>query len=369
MLIGGAAVAQDNKSAPAADEVREELDSGIIANPLQRAQIYLKARDWPRLYRHATKWTADFPGETRAWRYLGLALDGLERHSEAADAHLRAWELSDKKDHRIIARIGDSYMDNGEWNKADKSYRKALSIRPQRAEFWAKLAHIALQRRHPNWRQDAQIVLKKVLTFGEYINQVERWLQYAIFLDETAQETGEPLDSAEERRVHRHIVRLDKQRVDSWYRLYDIENAVADNDAVVDKIVQVLHKIDPGNPISSMQYGHEALAKGKNKKAKEFFQQALLHGRVINIQRAEIYMIFGDLEKNPRKAIEHYQQAALHDNGNRAAWENVIVILRGMRRYRAAEQVQTAMETVLRKVSQGKAVPPEYLQALSGAQQ
>ena len=357
MLPGGGAVAQT-----AADDIKTEIESGLIATPQQRAQYYVKNKDWNKLLAHAQQWTTNFPGEAQAWQYLGTARKSLNKTTEALDAFVRAWELSDKKNFRIIEDIADSYTAVKEWNKAEDSYATAVSLRPRRATLWIKWADsILYSQQYYSWREDAARALKKALSLG-YANDYERWRQYAVLLDE-----GEKKDIDEIYNAYRHVTRLKVKDVDAWRRLYEIETE-RQRPEEVEKIVGILFRIDKNDPYANLHYGLLALDGGQFPRARKHLEIALAAEHLSAARRSEIYMILGDIERPPDTALGYYKKAVENDLSNIPAWEQAIVMLRGLNRRQQAQAVEEQLLAVERKISRKEELTTADASELLGAQ-
>ena len=336
ILFAAAASAQD-------ENVREELETGLIATPAQRANIHLQNEDWEKLGAHARKWVHEFPGESEAWRYLGRAHREQGEAQAAADAFSRAWELSDKKNFRIIESVGDAYAEIKEWERAEDAYRDALKLRENRAALWAKLADAIFLRRAPGWREEAEKALQKVLSFGQYINDHGRWRQYAEILDAVDAENDKKYAA------YRHVVRLKVRDAPAWERLYEIETA-RKNDKELEKIARILLRLDSQNPVANLHYGLRALHGGQRTKAIEHMNIALQNGDLPAPRRSRIYTALGDMHPEPARALPFYRQAVESDPSNIAAWEQAIVMLRGLNRRAEAQKVYEQLLAAERKL-------------------
>lgn len=323
-------------------DVREELETGIIATPRQRAELFVENEDWEKLAAHARKWTREFPGESEAWRYLGRAHRERGEPQAAVDAFSRAWELSDKKNFRIIESIGDGYAEIKEWESAEAAYRAATKLRDRRAELWAKLADVLFLARQPGWREDAARALKKVLSFGQYVNDHARWRQYAEILD--------VLDADLEQQyvAYRHVVRLKVRDIPAWERLYEIEETRG-NDERTEKIADNLFRLDRKNAVANLHFGMRALDGGQRARAVEHLNIALENEEIPAARRSRIYAALGDIHR-PAAALQFYRDAVRSDPANITAWERAIVILRGQGRRAEAQKVYEELLAAERKL-------------------
>lgn len=349
-LAVSSASAQENN-------VREELETGLIATPRQRAELFARNGEWEELAAHARKWTREFPGESEAWRYLGRAHRERGGAQAAVDAFSRAWELSDKKNFRIIESIGDAYADIKEWGEAEDAYRAAAKLRVRRGELWAKLADVIFLRRAPGWREDAAETLKKVLSFGQYVNDHGRWRQYAEILD--------ALDADLEKQyvAYRHVVRLKVRDIPAWERLYEIEEARGRGERT-EKIASNLLRLDRQNAVANLHFGMRALDGGQKKKAIEHLNIALENEGLPGPRRSRIYAALGDMHRRPAEALRFYRDAVKSDPANIAAWERAIVMLRGLNRRAEAQKVYEELLAAERKLKETGALSPADADAL-----
>ena len=347
------AAAQDVSS-----DVIEALETGVIATPMQRANIYLESEDWDKLLAFAQKWTAEFPGESEAWRYLGIAHKGRDESQPAADAFLRAWELSEQKDVRIIESVGDSYNEIKEWELAENAYRKAVALHPQNAALRTKLADMLWILRPPGWESEMIEGLEIALGSGEYVNDLNRWQQYAAVLDIAG------ADFATRYTAHRHVVRLDVKNVAAWETLYDIETA-RQKTKDADKIARMLARINPKNPVANLHYGNSALEEGRTEKAVEYFQVALEDDKLLTgARRSQIYTILGDTLSSPARALSFYRDAVESDPSNFAAWEQAVVMLRELNRRAESQTVFEQLLAAKRRFNDTGEVAPDAAQLL-----
>ena len=339
-------------------DVREELETGLIATPKQRAEIFARDKQWEKLGAHARKWTREFPGESEAWRYLGRAHSEQGDAQAAANAFSRAWDLSDKKDFRIIEAVGDSYAGIKEWERAEDAYRAALKLREGRAALWAKLADMLTLRRGPGWRQNAAAALKKTLSFGQYINDYDRWRQYAEVLDAI----NAPPD--EQYLAYRHAVRLKVRDIPAWERLYEIEE-VRGNTENVEQIADNLLRLDRQNPIAHLHFGVRALEGGLRSRALEHLNIALQSDELPGPRRSRIYAALGDMHPNPAEALPFYRKAVGSDPSNFAAWEQAIIILRGLGQRKEAQEATEQLLSAERKLKKNGVLSPKDASAVA----
>lgn len=351
-MAGAAAFAQT----PAASEetrnidVSEELESGFIASPEERADYYLKNENYEKLLTHAKKWTENYPGDSNAWNYLAQALRAKNQIVESADAFNRAWELSNKRDFRIKESIGDIYFQEKEWEKAVDAYKAALELNDTRPSLWEKYTDSVLIAQPPAWRSSAAAGLKKMLSFGEYVNNAERWRQYTDIL-EMLNTDIDTLYSA-----YRHIVRLTVRDIGAWERLYDIETERG-HEGEKEKIVRILYRIEPENALANLHYGLDTVKKNP-RDARKYLEIALKGEKLSETRRAQIYVIFGDMEKSPASALRHYQTAVQHDPANIGAWEKAIVRLRSLGRRYHAQKVYEHLLQLERKIQRKQEITP-----------
>lgn len=339
-------------------DVKEELESGLIATPLQRAEYYLKAQEWGKLRAHVKKWVRDYPGESNAWRYLGLAHKQAGETTEAADAFVRAWELSDRKDYKVVEDIGDVYMQTEEWVKAEAAYRQATEIRSARAELWYKLSRAIMARPFAGQAQVAAPVLEKTLLFGQYVNSYELWRQYAEVLDEIG------LDTDAQDNAYRHVVRLNPGDIAAWERLYEIAR-MRGSEYEVKKIIKKLFRLDAQNVYANLYYGKRALKFGRDAKAREYYGVALQSRGVSDGQRSEIYLALAETNIKPAEALVFYQRAIVNDPTVVLAWQRAIVILRSSGRRKEAQQYHEALGVVERRIGNNKPLPADLLKKLN----
>ena len=329
-------------------DVSEELKSGFIASPEERAEQYIKSEDYGNLLLHAQKWTKNYPGDSNGWNYLGRALREQNDIKGSADAFGRAWELSDKKNYRIIESIGDIYYQEKEWENAEDAYRKAVELREARAVLWEKLAESIMKARAPAWKSEAAAALKMLLSFGEYVNDPKRWRQYAEILDLLNTDTNTLY------RAYRHVVRLTVRDIGAWERLYDIETERG-KEGEKAKIVRILYRLSPDNAIANLHYGMEVLDTHP-RDARKYLEIALKSDKISGARRAQIYVIFGDMEKYPARALENYRQAVVSDPANLGAWEKAIVRLRNLGRRRQAQAAYEKLLAVERKIQRNEKI-------------
>ena len=347
--------------AQSSDNVREELESGLIATPSQRAEHYLKNEEWDKLLAHATRWTRDFPGESTGWHYLGQAMQAKKNQKGAADAYNRAWTLSDRKDYRIIESIADLYVSEKEWSKAVDAYKIAVKLRPRRAVLWEKLtASLFFQGGEPgSWEPEAAETLKKTLTFGQYVNSYELWQRYAFLQDGLGQ------DEEEQYRGHWHVVRLNPNDIPSWERLYELEKARGNVKESVE-IIERLSRLDGKNAVANLHYGLIAAKGGRKAKADEYLNYALQDDRLSPSRRSRIYMILGDLRPAPLDALKYYRQAISAEPTNLLAWEQAIIMLRGSNQRRLAQASYEELSVVEGKLSRNLPVTEADAQVILG---
>jgi tetratricopeptide (TPR) repeat protein len=82
------------------------------------------------------RFVADFPDFPYGWIYLGDALYGLARYSEALRAFRRALRLCPKAKLFIVhARLGHLYSHKGSLPQAEAWYRKAIAGNPSDAGY------------------------------------------------------------------------------------------------------------------------------------------------------------------------------------------------------------------------------------------
>lgn len=322
MLSVAAALSFGAHAQAPADNVREELESGLIATPHQRAEYYLKNKEWDNLLNQSLRWTRDFPGESTGWDYLGRAKQAKGDNTGAADAYRRAWALSDRKNFRIIESIGDLYVGEQAWEQAVESYEVAVELRPRRAVLWEKLsAATFLAQGEPGWERKAAKVLKKTLTFGQYVNDYDLWRRYAVLQDVLE-------DNEEEQyRGYWHSVRLKPDDIASWERLYELEKARG-NEKESLEIIERLSRLDRTNAVANLHYGLIAAKAGRRQKADEYLNHALKDSRLSASRRSQIHMTLGDLRQRPADALKYYRSAIEADPTNTLAWEQAIVMLR-----------------------------------------
>ncbi|MGU9951945.1 MAG: tetratricopeptide repeat protein [Gammaproteobacteria bacterium WSBS_2016_MAG_OTU1] len=340
-------------------DICEELETGIIASREQRAVIYLEKEEWDKLGEIAQRWTNDYPGEAKAWNYLGLSQQGAGKAKEAIDSFFRAWQLTGQKDFRIIESIGDSYSEIKEWNKAKTAYETTIELRPDYPILWRKLASTmenisATHELSTNVEgvfdentikarkkliEEVIRIYKKTLTFRDYYDEYNLWEKYILLLEVI---DG---DIDEKYLVYRNITRIKKTNISAWERLYEIETT-RDNLDEVRKIADILFRIDSKNPLANLLYGKLALENNLHKKAREYFEIGINHNSVSPKQRANIYISLGDLETQPQRALPYYRDAAISDPANTAAWEHVIVMLRGLNRRADAEKIFHGLRAV-----------------------
>ena len=347
--------------AQSSDNVREELESGLIATPSQRAEHYLKNEEWDKLLAHATRWTRDFPGESTGWHYLGQAMQAKKNQKGAADAYNRAWTLSDRKDYRIIESIADLYVSEKEWSKAVDAYKIAVKLRPRRAVLWEKLtASLFFRAGEPgSWEPEAAETLKKTLTFGQYVNSYELWQRYAFLQDGIGQ------DEEEQYRGHWHVVRLNPNDIPSWERLYELEKARGNVKESVE-IIERLSRLDGKNAVANLHYGLIAAKGGRKTKADEYLNYALQDDRLSPSRRSRIYMILGDLRPAPLDALKYYRQAISAEPANLLAWEQAIIMLRGSNQRRLAQASYEELSVVEGKLSRNLPVTEADAQVILG---
>lgn len=353
VCVLSAAAAAAQTSAPAPEEididVSEELDSGFIASPEERAEHYIKNEEFGKLLGHAKKWTKNYPGDDGGWHYLGRALREAGDIGGSADAFNRAWELSDKRDYRIKESIGDIYFQIKEWEKAEGAYRAAAALREDRAVLWEKITDSVLLARASGWQLAAARALKKMLTFGAYVNDGKRWRQYAELLDALGS------DAENLYRAYRHVVRLTVRDIAAWERLYDIETA-RKNDSEAEKIVRILYRLNSENPVANMHYGMQLL-RAHPKTAQEHLKTALASGEKLSEKRrAQIYIILGGLEKSSAAALAHYRNAIKHDPANIAAWDEAITRLRSLGQRKKAQKAYERLLAVERKLKRNEKI-------------
>ena len=344
-----------------ANNVREELESGLIATPSQRAEHYLKNEEWDKLLAHATRWTRDFPGESTGWHYLGQAMQAKKNQKGAADAYNRAWALSDRKNYRIIESIADLYVGEKEWSKAVDAYKIAVKLRPRRAVLWEKLtASLFFRAGEPgSWEPEAAETLKKTLTFGQYVNSYELWQRYAFLQD------GIGKDEEEQYRGHWHVVRLNPNDIPSWERLYELEKARGNVKESVE-IIERLSRLDSKNAVANLHYGLIAAKGGRKVKADEYLNYALQDERLSPSRRSRIYMILGDLRPAPLDALKYYRQAISAEPTNLLAWEQAIIMLRGSNQRRLAQASYEELSVVEGKLSRNLPVTEADAQVILG---
>ena len=119
------------------------------------------------------------PRDEASWQNLAQALYELQRYAEAADAFLRAYELSERKELRFYAAVAylkgkrpreaiphlevlargrevpeewllallQAYLDVGGLEGAEKVLRRLLSRNPEKVDYWKWLAQIYLKQR------------------------------------------------------------------------------------------------------------------------------------------------------------------------------------------------------------------------------
>lgn len=343
------------------NDVREELESGLIATPRQRAEHYLKHEEWDKLLAHATRWTRDFPGESTGWHYLGQAMQAKKNQKGAADAYKRAWALSDRKNYRIIESIADLYVSEKEWGKAVDSYKIAVELRPRRAVLWEKLtASLFFRGGEPgSWELEAAETLKKTLTFGQYVNNYKLWQRYAFLQD------GLGTDEEEQYRGHWHVVRLNPDDIPSWERLYELEKARGNTEESVE-IIERLSRLDKTNAVANLHYGIIAAKGGRKVKADEYLNYALQDDRLSSSRRSQIYMILGDLRSRPLDALTYYRQAISAEPSNMTAWEQAIIMLRGSNQRKLAQASYEELILVEGKLSRNLPVTEADAQVILG---
>lgn len=337
-------------------DVSEELESGFIASSEERADHYIRKEEFGKLLAHARKWTKNYPGDSEAWRYLGVALREKDDVAGSADAFDRAWKLSDKKDYRIKEGIGDIYFKIKEWGKAEDAYRTAIALRGDRARLWEKLADSIILARGAGWKVSAAAALKKMLSFAEYVNDRGRWREYADVLDLLE------ADADELYRAYRHIVRLTVGNIPAWERLYVIETERG-NAGEAEKIAGILRRLDPQNPAANLHFGMRDL-ESNPAAAKKYLSTALESGKLSGRDSARIYVIFGDGEKSRAESLSYYKKAVESDPSNLGAWESAVVRLRSLGRRKKASAAYEGLLSVERKLARGEEIVAEDARVL-----
>ena len=356
-LVAAACIAPPSAVAREEEDVRVEMETGLIATPPQRAAIYFQRQEWQKLAEHARQWVSDYPGESAAWNYLGLAQQGEGKTKDATDSFLTAWKLSDKTDHRIIESIGDSYAKIGQWQDAESAYATAADLQPHRGDLWRKLATASLQLPGDEWTKKAAAALKRTLTFDDYIDDFGLWQRYAAALEQS----GAGLD--DKYLAYRHILRLQPNLISAWERLHQIETARGRDDEV-EKIVEHLYRLDTDNVVANLHYGDEAMRKDHPKEARHYYEIGLRHPGVTGERRSKIYMALGEMQETPGRALSYYRDAAIHDPANTAAWEQVFAILKGAGRRREAEKVYAGLLSIKRKLKNDRVLSDDDTAAL-----
>ena len=352
MLLAPAGANAQNNGDTKNIDISDELATGIIATPKKRAEFYAKNEKWKELSAYSQKWVKDYPGDSDAWNYYGQSLDREGKTVDAVDAYSRAWELSNKKDFRIIENIGDSYSGIKEWGKALDAYHIAVNMRPRRAELREKLVNSINYNRHEGWQDDYISALKKLLTFQEFVNKLEYWRQYAEVLDIIDN------DIEEQYQAYRHIIRLKRDDINAWERLYEIETT-RENSQEAEKIVTTLWQLDRNNPMANLHYGKIELDKKNLKKATNYLQIALAGDDALDdVLRSKIYFELGRLSKSTPAALDYYKKSIRADIANIDAWKKAIIILRNTRRHKAAQKALKEMIEVKRKIAAQKALTP-----------
>lgn len=340
-------------------DISEELETGIIATPAQRARAYDKEGNWARLKEVSERWAREFPGESAAWQYLGKALQKLGEDGPAARAYSRAWDLSDQKNPHMMESAGDLYSRAEEHDKAEAAYRAALSVQPGEPRLWWKLTDAVLARRGESWRQDAIDALRHVLAFEEYKDSHKRWRQYAEILDQT----GAPLD--EQYLAYRQTARTHPGDIAAWERLYEIESA-RENHEEAGKIARRLLKLNPGNALANLHYGVLEIRSGSREKARRYLDAALADPTLSPRRRSRVHLALGDLHRDPAKSLSYYQQAAADDPANVEAWEKAIVILRAQGRRREADALYDRLLEIEAKIKDSEPIQPGDAAPLTG---
>ncbi len=353
---GAPAAAQTpDNSAPsetAPEDVREELETGLIASPKQRAEYYVETKNFQRLLPHAQKWSSDYPADPDAWHYLGLARREEGDNAKAAAAFDFAWQLSGKKDFRARENIGDLYAEIKDWAKAEDAYRDAAALRQRRAVLWAKLSEAIILARRPGWEQSAVDALKRTLAFGQYVNKPELWRKYAEILE------LQKAPAKERYQAYRHVVRLQVKDTATWERLYDIEKERG-NDKEADKIVRIISRIDPANAVANMHYGLLALDGGNLKRARSYLDGALSGDSVAPERRSQIYAMLGGLIPSASESLTYYRKAVESNPANIGAWEQAIIRLRNLGKREQAQAAYEQMRKVERKLKRNEELVPE----------
>jgi tetratricopeptide (TPR) repeat protein len=330
---------------------------GTIASDEQRAKIFLEKGDWPNLLTHSTYWIKKYPGEGKAWHYLGIAQKTLGQKEEAIKSLTKAWKLSYQRDYDIISDVGDMYVEQEQWDLAENAYRKALKIKSQSPDMWNRLVDVIFAYPHPSQLNDAAVALKKLLSFPDYVNNPDRWQQYAKTIDELGMDDEVVYDA------YRHVLRLLPKNINAYEKMHTIDLIRGDIQEAEKKLSSLL-KLDSKNPTANVYFGRQALKNGNPKIAQQYFSFVLEHANLPKRLRAKTLTALGDLHSKKRdfpNALEQYRQSISTDPTYLPPWEQVIAILRNQGNFSDAQKYYEKLLTVERLIARNKTVDDSVL--------
>ncbi|WP_375765026.1 tetratricopeptide repeat protein [Archangium gephyra] len=118
-------------SAPAPSSLQKTVESAIVAE------------DWARLLPLAKQLAHEEPGNSLAWRYLGLAHVQLKDNPEAIPAFEKSLSLEDNAKTR--ANLGYALAMEGKVDQALPHFERSVALEPEYAAGWRMLARAQVE--------------------------------------------------------------------------------------------------------------------------------------------------------------------------------------------------------------------------------
>ncbi len=109
--------------------------SGPSQNDIKKVDMLRRASRMVDLEAHGRKLVARHPRNPFCWKVLGLALKGLGRMNDAAEAYTKATEL-DPKDFEAHNNLGNTHRANGNIGDAVASHFRAAAAKPDYPEAY-----------------------------------------------------------------------------------------------------------------------------------------------------------------------------------------------------------------------------------------
>lgn len=131
--------------APGDGEIEKAEYLRVLANELRLSGNLLRALE---VFRRSLRLTPDNPQLIFEYARCLHSYAGVERDSrllKRANAALRLAEIKSPRDAGLLARIGESYFQYGDWNRARRTFHKSLAVLPENFRALRGLAEVALR--------------------------------------------------------------------------------------------------------------------------------------------------------------------------------------------------------------------------------